>query len=537
MIVMLASFAASAALTPAGTQIRNSATANYTDVNRNPRAEVTSNEVVTIVSTLRGVDITPNPDPVTGVSYAVGTTENKETDYAFTITNTGNAVDTISLSVSGLNLADGWKYRIYWDRDGNGQLDGMEALSTVSGTGALPQGGTYKVIVKVIAPSVQNLNKSDRITLTATSSDGATKDSGVITLDLSSPVVSISKTVRGGPSYPMTYSYLITVKNSDQESAALNVVVEDFLNYALQLAGARSDTATSIIDFPSKGIRWKIPYLAPNSQAQLEIFVSIVGPPPVGYNIQNEAQLWYEDYNRNIYSLTAMSSPVTVPFIPGLELIRITPSTSVVSPGGSANFIFDVKNTGNGMASFQITGLSTEGWMLTDGSSAASTWMPASSMNLNNMAAGEIRTVSLETTVPADAADRSGNSIFVTVTSVTFAEVSGGIGSVFQVAAPDLTLEKSVDKETALPGDVLTYTFRIFNLGSGSAFSAVLVDPIPGNTTYVAGSIRVNGMAQTDEKDADQADFSISNASAITVNMPLIAAGDSVRITFQVSVD
>lgn len=92
MIVMLASYITSAALTPAGAQIKNSAIAYYTDANRNPKAEATSNEVVTLVSTLRGVDITPNPDPVTGVSYAVGTTDDKDVDQADFGLSNANAI-------------------------------------------------------------------------------------------------------------------------------------------------------------------------------------------------------------------------------------------------------------------------------------------------------------------------------------------------------------------------------------------------------------------------------------------------------------
>ena len=537
MIVMLASYVASAAPTPAGTQIRSSATANYTDANRNPKAEVTSNEVVTIVSILRGVDVTPNPDSVTGDSYSVGTTDEKETEHAFTITNTGNAADSIALSVSGQNLADGWEYQIFWDMDGNGQLDYMEFQSTVSGTGVLPQGGAFNVIVRVVAPAQRDLNKNDRITLTAASGDGITKDSGVITLDLSSPVVTVSKSRSQGVAAPgSTYFYTITVRNSDLESPALGVFVLDFLDSRLESPVCFYDAAISTCIYGGSAIRWQIPYLAPASETKLLIYVRVNERAPENYLIQNGAGLEYKDFNENVYSLNCTSSQVIVSFIAGLDLARVGSGLFYADPGGRVRLQARVTNAGNGIDTFslQLAEASAE-WMLEDGTYRTSGWGVLG--NLINMAPGETRTLYFETIVPDGAADGSLSGLAFTVFSIRDGNVRGSLSYDIMVQAPVLYLEKSADEETVRPGDVLTYMLQIFNWGHGAATSAVLVDPIPGNTTYVAGSIRVNGRAQTDEKDADQSDFSVSNAGAITVNIPLIEAGDSVRITFQVSVD
>ncbi len=47
------------------------------------------------------------------------------------------------------------------------------------------------------------------------------------------------------------------------------------------------------------------------------------------------------------------------------------------------------------------------------------------------------------------------------------------------------------------PGDVLRYTFTITNYGAIPATNVVLTDAIPNNTTYVADSLRLNGVALT----------------------------------------
>ncbi|MGQ9681778.1 MAG: DUF7927 domain-containing protein [Anaerolineae bacterium] len=52
---------------------------------------------------------------------------------------------------------------------------------------------------------------------------------------------------------------------------------------------------------------------------------------------------------------------------------------------------------------------------------------------------------------------------------------------------------KSVDRGSALPGEVLTYTIALYNSGNAlAAGTNIVVDPIPTGTSYVAGSI-VNG--------------------------------------------
>lgn len=61
------------------------------------------------------------------------------------------------------------------------------------------------------------------------------------------------------------------------------------------------------------------------------------------------------------------------------------------------------------------------------------------------------------------------------------------------------------------PGDVLEYTITVSNTGSDGAANNVLRDPIPSNTTYVAGSMQitagVNGGVKTDGAGDDQAEF------------------------------
>lgn len=64
-------------------------------------------------------------------------------------------------------------------------------------------------------------------------------------------------------------------------------------------------------------------------------------------------------------------------------------------------------------------------------------------------------------------------------------------------------------------GSVLTYRLTITLSGSGSVNNLIITDPLPAETTYVAGSMLVNSASRTDAVDADNAQFS---TNTVTVN-------------------
>ena len=64
----------------------------------------------------------------------------------------------------------------------------------------------------------------------------------------------------------------------------------------------------------------------------------------------------------------------------------------------------------------------------------------------------------------------------------------------------DLTGETNVLRA----GDTLRYTITVKNIGNANATDASIRDQIPTNTTYVAGSLRLNGAPLTDSVDGDR---------------------------------
>ncbi len=75
------------------------------------------------------------------------------------------------------------------------------------------------------------------------------------------------------------------------------------------------------------------------------------------------------------------------------------------------------------------------------------------------------------------------------------------------------------------PGDVLRYTITISNSGAIPATNAVLADIVPLNTTYVANSVKINGIAVPDNGGSPLAAGLPVSSSDLTPPLPGIGAG------------
>ncbi|MBB3059625.1 DUF11 domain-containing protein [Microbulbifer rhizosphaerae] len=109
------------------------------------------------------------------------------------------------------------------------------------------------------------------------------------------------------------------------------------------------------------------------------------------------------------------------------------------------------------------------------------------------------------------------------------------------------TVEIAVDNVSAGivdPGDTLRYTITVTNMGGVDATDAVLTDQVPADTTYVAGTTMLNGMAVTDNAGGMTRLDSGLPISSSDLTPPLPGAGEGVitsaqaaTITFDVQVD
>ncbi|WP_287416501.1 DUF11 domain-containing protein [Oceanithermus sp.] len=155
-----------AAGTPAGTEIRNQASAKYTDSSGQPQT-TTSNEVVTVVQPVYGFTITPDGTETAPGQIKTGL-QGAPVYFNYVVTNTGNVADTIQLTAPQ-GTADAFDFgsvKIYHDTNCNGTVDpGEVEVTSVS----LDADASTCVIVEAVIPAGEADGNTGHVNLSGAS--------------------------------------------------------------------------------------------------------------------------------------------------------------------------------------------------------------------------------------------------------------------------------------------------------------------------------------------------------------------------------
>lgn len=211
--------------TAAGTVINNTASLDYEDSGGAQQPTVASNQAAVTVSQIAAVQVAPSSgadDAQTGeVVY-----------YAVTVTNNGNAADTLALAASSAS-DPAWTVVIYKDDGAGGGTanDGVHQsgeTNVASTTGSIAADATFKCFIAVTVPSGAATGAVDQTTFTATSQfDAAEKASAVFSTTVKAAVMGLTKSVDKAEAAPdETIRYTITYSNTG-DASAINVVVRD----------------------------------------------------------------------------------------------------------------------------------------------------------------------------------------------------------------------------------------------------------------------------------------------------------------------
>ena len=567
IIVYISAAATVASGTLAGTIIKNSATVSYKDANNNPMSSITSNEVITEVDSVYGVDISPDEYPVAGFS------ESKTRDFAFTITNTGNDYDEFNLTVTGGPA--GWSAVIYHDANNDGVLDAGEQ-NPISSTGSLdPNPPTlptstnyqYSLIVRLTAPEAPVVvNSTATFILTATSvGSAAATDSASMAMEVDQAIVSALKTAEISNPMPLEpFDYTISVTNSGSVQA-YDVVVSDVLPSSLSFRGpvlydadgpGALNSPVIVTDAYSMGtVTMNIGSLGAGITATVSFEVEVTGEIASGTGIMNSAGVTYDDWN-NYHFISSDSSTVTVASRGGVNIE--SGLNAYVNPGDVLQIPFTIENTGNVMDDMIISATHNDcnlslTWTILWDSDKNGTYETTvgTTSGFDNMvgntgpiAKDAVYWYAATANIPVGAADALFNKVVIWATSTKgpIPYMSDSITILNTVKSPTLTLLKQVDKTNSYPGEILTYTLTVTNIGTGDALTVLIQDSIDlmkDSVDYIAGSIKIDNAPQTDELDSDFADFA---ANVITVRIPQIGGTltlplkTSYVITFQVRV-
>jgi len=160
-LLLAACLSAALAITPAGTSITTSGTAQYYSTSGTLMPTVKSNTVTTTVSQVGAVSLSPT-------SSSKANTPGSPVYFPVTVTNAGNGSDTFDFSTFAQS---GSSVSIYKDDNGDGIHQSTETTKVTS-TSSLSVGGTYKCVASVQTPSGTS---TDTVTLTASSHFDSTK--------------------------------------------------------------------------------------------------------------------------------------------------------------------------------------------------------------------------------------------------------------------------------------------------------------------------------------------------------------------------
>lgn len=301
-----------------------------------------------------------------------------------------------------------------------------------------------------------------------------------------------------------------------------------------------------------------------------------------GTDITNVAEATYKDPDGN--DRVARSNPSVVrvdELLDATVALNDAGNVTVASPQSNAVLSFTLTNTGNGPEAFRLSFDATLGgdqfdptnvrlFLDSDGNGLFDPLVDTAyvaSANDPLLAADQSVTVFLVGDIPAAIANNSLALSTLAVEAVTVLATSGadapgtnfaGAGAngsaavvgnsgadatgqnafiVANVAASLAKTQVIVDPfggSNPVPGATITYTLNFTASGTGTLTNLLITDPIPAGTTYVPGSLKLNGAALTDTSDTDIGRFT---GSGIDVNIGSVTAPSSSVITFDVTIN
>lgn len=303
---------------------------------------------------------------------------------------------------------------------------------------------------------------------------------------------------------------------------------------------------------------------------------ALSGGTPAGTSIDHVATATF-DGPGGTQSVTSNLVKLRVDELLGVVVAWADPAPVAVRNGDTGKALkFQVTNAGNGREAFSLGFLSTAGGddfdpgvtSLVLDSNGNGAYDPgvdtvyASGSNDPQLAPDQSIAVFIISSMPASAADGARGIARLIATAATgsgtpgtlFAGTGDGGGDavvgtttaraqtdgVYALASVGVAFVKSATVldpfggTRAVPGSVISYQLRADLTGSGSLARLRIADTIPAGTTYQAGSITLDGAAQTDAADTDAGAIA---AGVVSVAVGTAAAGSSQTVTFKTRID
>lgn len=454
--------------------------------------------------------------------------------YTIDVSNSGNLAGTVTLFDT---IPASTTFTPNSVNVGGAPQPGASPTSGIA-VGSVAPGATVRVTFEVVIeslPTPQQLSNQANATYTFTTPDGRTLSgtavSNTVTFPVSAPNVAVTKST---PSTVVavedTVTYTTTIQNSGIE-AVNNVIFSDpvppgasFVAGSVVINGVPAPAAV-----PASGI--SLGTIAPSATAtvQFSIRVNVIPSPAV---LNNQASV---SFTSGAFSGTSLSNTVSTPVSQPIIAVSKTANDNLATVGETITYSLAISNTGNYPAAVTLTDNIPAGTTLVPNSVMVNNFPvpgadPSAGINAGTVAPGATTTVmfsvNIQTLPSPQQLSNQGTAAF-TFTLPDGRTLNGSATSntvIIPVSAPNLSTVKSSTSTAVAVGDTITYTTAITNTGIDPVSNAVFTDPIPTGTSFIAGSVTVDGAPRT----------TASPISGVTIGT--IPAGATVTVAFNVTV-
>ncbi len=437
--------------------------------------------------------------------------------YTISYRNDGNedSLNTILTDLVPTNVAH--PPDTFSTNGGPGAWDAGTGLITWN-FGTVPVGGSGTETVTVTVPIATPDGTLIVNSATLTGDDAAPASTQIPLLVGANAVLLFSKTADTAVAIPGdTVIFTIEYQNIGNGLATGAVIVDTVPSFMNFISASNSGVWNS----GAGTVTWTLPDIAPGSGGILTLIMAVdtVNPPINGTTLTNSAT-----FDTNETQPSSASAPITIA-APVLTLV-MSSSPEPVSAGQMLTYTLDYSNTGTTAATSVTIIDSLSGDMIFVGLTGNGNYdAPSHSVtwNLADIPPGGSGSLTLFVEIVSPLADGTliynSASINSTGTAPVVAQVVNTV-----LSAPQLTLTKVGSPNPVRPGELLTYTITVENIGNEDATSVVIRDDLP-----LIGISFVS---------ADFAGVYDSASHSVTWNLGTVPAGTGpISVTLVVSVN
>ncbi|WP_255247838.1 DUF7507 domain-containing protein [Paenibacillus sp. 7523-1] len=487
-------------------------------------------------TTFSNTVVTPVFQPIltaTKTASTLNATVGDTVSYTVTVSNTGNYGAQINLTD---NIPAG-TILVPNSVIVNGQPLPAANPATGISAGTVAAGATTTITFSVVIdtlPSPQQLVNQASVALSFTLPDGRTITgsvlSNVLTITVSAPDVDVVKsTTSTSVSVGDIVTYSVAVTNNGIATVN-NVVFTDAVPASTVLAptGVFVDGVLRPAANPSTGIT--IGSIAPGATVTVVFSVQVTALPASAV-LNNQSTV---SFTSGAFSATTFSNTVTTPvFQPILTAVK-TGDQAIATVGDTVVYSIAISNAGNYGASVTLTDTIPAGTELVPNSVIVNGASVPGADPASGIPLGVVSTTTMVmfsvviVTLPLSQSITNQASATFTYTLPDGRTLGGSLTSNslnIQVSAPDVSVTKTTAAVDAVVGDTIIYEMVITNNGIDPVNNVVITDPIDPATTFVAGSVLVDGVPRA------------SANPALGIAIGTLAPGASAAVSYAVRVN